>query len=114
MRRGTINERRMKCGQRHCPCQQDPKARHGPYFTVTQAVHGKTRTRYLSQEQLPTVRRQIEAGRQFRQQVEAYWEACEQWADAELSQAPEAAAEEAKKKGSGRASKSRSPKRYKR
>lgn len=98
MRRGSVNERKMKCGQANCACRRDPKARHGPYYMLTQAVGGKTRSRYVSPEQVPVLRRQIEAGREFRQQVEAYWEACEQWADAELNQTQAAAA--AEKKGS--------------
>lgn len=102
MRRGSINERRMKCGQANCACQRDPKARHGPYYTLTQAAGGKTRSRYVAAEQVPVLRRQIEAGREFRQQVEAYWDACEQWADTELQPTP--AAEAAEKKGSARAS----------
>ena len=112
MRRGSINERRMKCGQAHCACQRDPKARHGPYYTVTQAVGGKTRSRYVAAEQVPVLRRQIEAGREFRQQVEAYWEACEQWADAALEGTQ--AAEAAEKKGSRHISGKRSPRKSKR
>lgn len=112
MRRGTVNERRMKCGRANCACQRDPKARHGPYYMLTQAAGGKTRSRYLAAEQVPAVRRQIEAGREFRQQVEAYWDACEQWADAELEQTQ--AAEAAEKKGSRRASGKRSAKNSKR
>src|SRR5271166_3978635 len=81
MRRGSISERRMKCGKAACPCQQDPDARHGPYFALTWAVKGKTHTRYLAAEQVGPLRRQIEAGRQFREDVEAYWAACERWAD---------------------------------
>lgn len=102
MRRGTVNERRMKCGQANCACQRDPKARHGPYYMLTQATSGKTRSRYVAAEQVPVLRRQIEAGREFRQQMEAYWEACEQWADTELEQTQ--AAQAAEKKGSRRAS----------
>ena len=112
MRRGSINERRMKCGQAHCACQRDAKARHGPYYTLTQARGGKTRSRYVAAEQVPALRRQIETGREFRQHVEAYWEACEQWADAELEQTP--AAEAAEKKGSRRISGKRSPRKSKR
>jgi hypothetical protein len=110
MRRGSVNERRMKCGQTNCACQHDPKARHGPYFTLTQAAGGKTRSRYVTAEQVPVLRRQIEAGREFRQQVETYWETCEQWADAELP--PAAAA--AEKKGSAQVSAKRSAKNLKR
>ena len=112
MRRGSINERKMKCGQAHCACQRDPLARHGPYYTLTQAVGGKTRSRYIAAEQVPVLRRQIEAGRRFRDQVETYWEACERWADAELG--PAQAAEAAEKKGFQRASGKRSPKKSRR
>src|SRR5215469_14487181 len=72
MRRGSLYARRMKCGQAACACQHDPKAAHGPYFTLTQKVEGKTRSRYISPEQAAVVRRQIESGRQFRERVEAY------------------------------------------
>jgi len=112
MRRGSVNERRMKCGQANCACQRDPKARHGPYYTLTQAAGGKTRSRYIAAQQIPVLRRQIEAGREFRQQVEAYWDACERWADTELEAAQ--AAEAAEKKGSRRASGRRSAKSWKR
>lgn len=112
MRRGTINERRMKCGQANCACHRDPKARHGPYYMLTQAAGGKTRSRYIAAEQLPVLRRQIEASREFRQQVEAYYDACEHWADAELEAAQ--AAEAAEKKGSRRVSGKKSGKSWKR
>ena len=112
MRRGSVNERRMKCGQANCACQHDPKARHGPYYTLTQAAGGKTRSRYVAADPVPVLRRQIEAGRKFRQQVEAYWAACEQWADAELELSSAAGA--AEKKGSRRASGKRSAKSSKR
>ena len=112
MRRGSVNERRMKCGQAHCACQRDPEARHGPYYTLTQATGGKTRSRYVAATQVPVLRRQIEAGREFRRQSGAYWKACEQWADAELESTP--AAEAAEKKGSRRASGKRSGKNSKR
>ena len=96
IRRGSLYERRMKCGQAACACQHNPKAAHGPYFTLTQKVNGKTRSRYIAPEQAPVLQRQIEAGRQFRERVEAYWEACERWADEQLQAIP-ASAEEAEK-----------------
>lgn len=113
MRRGSVSERSMKCGRRGCRCQDEPEARHGPYYSLTRAEGGKTQSRYLSAEQAALARRQVEAGQQFRRHVEAYWQACEQWADAELK-APEAASQEAAKKGaSKRPSKPRSSPRSK-
>src|SRR6267154_1211823 len=51
MRRGSVSERTMKCGKAGCPCQEDPKARHGPYYSLTRPTAGKTHSRYLSPEQ---------------------------------------------------------------
>ena len=40
--KGTILERKMKCGQPNCACHQDPSKRHGPYWEWTYKVQGKT------------------------------------------------------------------------
>ncbi len=98
MRRGSVSERSMKCGRKECRCQQDPQARHGPYYSLTRVEEGKTKSRYLTAEQAGQARLQVEAGQEFRKQVEQYWQVCEQWADAQLD-APQAASQEAAKKG---------------
>lgn len=98
MRRGSISERFMKCGRKECRCQHDRQARHGPYYSLTRIEGGKTRSRYLSAEQAALVRQQVEAGHEFRKKVEAYWEACERWADAQLEE-PGVAGQEGTKKG---------------
>lgn len=114
MRRGSLSERYVKCSKPGCPCAEQPQARHGPYYSLTRAVAGRTQSRFLSAEQAAIVRRQVAAGRQFRQQVDAYWGACERWADGQL-EAPEGAAQEAAEKGgSGRPSRRRSSARSKR
>ena len=84
MRRGSVSERTMKCGKAGCPCQVDPKKRHGPYYSLTRPMAGKTHSRYLSPEQAELAQQQIEQGHTFRERVEQYREACEQWADAQL------------------------------
>jgi hypothetical protein len=92
MRRGSLTERTVKCRRPGCPCQDRPEARHGPYFSLTRAVGGKTQTRLIPAAAVETVRRQIESGRQFRDATELYWAACERLADAELAQGALAAA----------------------
>ena len=86
MRRGSLSERMIKCSKPSCACAQDPKARHGPYYSLTQAVGGKTRSRFLTGEQAEVVQQQIDAGREFRGRVDAFREACEQWADTQLEE----------------------------
>ncbi len=83
-RRGSVSERFVKCGKSACPCAHDPKARHGPYFSFTNAVKGRTQSRFLSGEEAVVVRRQIARGQQFRNEVDAFWKGCEQVADKEL------------------------------
>jgi hypothetical protein len=114
LRRGSVSERTMKCGKASCPCQEDPKARHGPYYTLTRPVGGKTQSRYLSPEKAELARRQIQEGHKFREQVEQYREACEQWADAQLEGSQAASIEEAEKGGSKRTSKTKSSRKSKR
>lgn len=113
MRRGSVSERFVKCSKTGCSCASDPKARHGPYLSLTRAVNGRTQSRLLTPRQAEIARRQVQAGHEFRQQVDAYWKLCEQWADEELDETPAASAEAAKKGGSRRASKPRSPKKSK-
>ena len=101
MRRGTFSVQYLQCNKPGCACADQPGARHGPYSRVVRGVGGKTRSRHVPAAQADMLRRQVEAGHQFRKHVEAYWQACEQWADAQL-EAPEAAWREAAKKGASK------------
>lgn len=112
MRRGSLSERTIKCGKPGCACAQDPKARHGPYYSLTHAVAGKTHSRFLNADQADLVRRQIDAGRSFRGHVDALWEAGEQWADSQLEDVS-ASSGEAEKGGSRRTSKMKSSRKSK-
>src|SRR5271169_439419 len=40
--KGTVLERRMKCGQPNCACHKDDSKRHGPYWEWTYKAQGKT------------------------------------------------------------------------
>lgn len=113
MRRGSLSERTIKCSKPGCACAKDPKARHGPYFSLTHAVGGKTHSRFLTAEQAELARQQIDSGREFRSRVDALWEACETWADTQLQELA-ASSEEAKKGASQPTSKTKSSMKSKR
>ncbi|MBL8227805.1 MAG: hypothetical protein JNL98_04990 [Bryobacterales bacterium] len=106
MRRGSVGERFMKCSKPNCACSTNPDARHGPYHTLTSAVRGEPKSRYLTVEQATLAQQQIDAGKDFQQKVDLYWEVCQQWANQELagSETVDATAEAVKKGGSKRAS----------
>jgi hypothetical protein len=101
MRRGSLSERYVKCSKPGCACAERPIARHGPYYSLTRTVGGRTQSRFVPATQTARVRQQIAAGQQFRRHIDALWEACEQWADAQLD-APEAVAQDAAKKGAAK------------
>ncbi len=42
LRKGTVLERRMKCGKPGCACHTDRSKRHGPYWEWTYKANGKT------------------------------------------------------------------------
>jgi hypothetical protein len=113
MRRGSLSERTIKCSKPGCACAKDSAARHGPYYSLTHAVGGKTHSRFLNPEQADLARQQIDAGREFRSRVDAYWGACETWADTQLETLA-ASPEDAKKGGSQPTSKTKSSRKSKR
>lgn len=49
--KGTVLSRTLKCGRATCPCANDPKSRHGPYFEWTYKVAGKTTHHRLSAQE---------------------------------------------------------------
>ena len=113
MRRGSLSVRYVKCNKPGCACADDPEARHGPYTSVVRTVGGQTRSRRVPAAQTDMLRGQIESGQRFREDVEAYWQACEQWADSELDSAEATSQEVAKKGASKTTSKRRSSRRSK-
>lgn len=114
MRRGSLSERFVKCNRSGCGCAQEDRARHGPYYSITRGVAGRTQSRWVAADKVEEARRQVEAGQAFRERLEAYWEACERWADAQLDSLEAASTEAAKKGGSKRASTRKSKRRSKR
>lgn len=48
---GTLSVRRTRCSTPGCRCHGEPPALHGPYYSWTRKIAGKTVTRTLSAEQ---------------------------------------------------------------
>lgn len=63
---GTLIERRTRCGRTGCRCGADPPNLHGPYWSWTRKVAGKTRTRYLSAEQYADYKDWFETAKRLR------------------------------------------------
>ena len=63
---GSLVERRIRCGKPGCRCAVDPTALHGPYFSWTRKVNGKTVTRLLSAAQVERYREWFANARRIR------------------------------------------------
>ncbi len=115
MRPGSLVERYRRCGKATCHCAGKGSAGHGPSWSLTREVAGKTVTRVVPVTAVAQTRAQVAEHRRFRELVRDLVDASERVCDAKL-QPPEAAseAEAAKKGGSKRRSRPRSSPRLKR
>ena len=56
---GSVQTRRMVCGNATCRCHKDPQNRHGPYHYWTRKSAGKTVGMMLTEDELPVYREWI-------------------------------------------------------
>lgn len=64
---GSVTVRHMRCGKTNCRCKADPPHLHGPYFSWTRKVAGRTRTRLLTAEQLERYQPWFDNARRLRE-----------------------------------------------
>ena len=113
-RPGSLVERYRRCGKGGCHCAGKGAAGHGPSWSLTREVGGKTVTRVIPPGAVEQTRRQLAEHKRFRGITRELIETSEQLCAA-LLEVPEAASREAAKKGgSKQPSKLRSPPRSKR
>ena len=113
LRPGSLVGRYRKCGKANCHCAGQDSVGHGPSWSLTRGVHGKTVTKIIPLSAVPQTKEQIAECRRFRQLTRELVEISEQLCDAKLT-ASEALQEGAKKGGSRKPSTRRSRPRSKR
>jgi hypothetical protein len=99
MRPGFLTARFRKCGKSNCHCAQKDSSGHGPSYSLTHRVTGKTVTQVIPQG--PAVERakaQIAAYHRFRKLVRELILISEQICSAQARDADLVPASEAKKK----------------
>lgn len=112
MRPGALVGRYRKCGKASCHCAGAESGGHGPSWSLTRVVGGKTITKIIPAPAVGETRTQIAEHRRFRELTRELVEVSEKICDAKLAAAPEAQA--VKKGGSKKPSTSRSRRRSKR
>src|SRR5256885_1239604 len=105
LRPGSLVERFRRCGKANCRCAEPGAVGHGPSYSLTHAVEGKTVTRVIPPAAVELTREQVAAYQEFRRLSREFVEASERLCDAQLkSDAAATSTEAAKKGGSKKAS----------
>lgn len=102
MRRGSLVERYRRCGKANCHCAREGEAGHGPSFSLTHAVDGKTITKVIPVGAVEATRRQISEYHHFRTLGQEFVEANERLCDAQLRMSDTTGSQEAAKKGASK------------
>lgn len=107
-RPGTLTERYRKCGKPSCHCASDDRHAHGPCWSLTFPVAGKTVTRVIpSGPGVERTQQQIAEYRRFREWVARFTEVNLRVCDEELAQVKAAPVAGAAKKGASQKTSSR-------
>lgn len=78
LRRGSLVERYIPCGKPGCHCTQPGSRGHGPCYSLTCKVEGRTKTEYIPKQQVAQVREQLENRRRFAEICKQFLEVNEQ------------------------------------
>jgi hypothetical protein len=97
-RPGSLVERYRRCGKPYCHCAKPGAKGHGPSYSLTRSVKGKTVTKIIPKEEVETTRQQIQEYHRFREAVEELVETNEKICNVKLEEKKEAS-REAEKKG---------------
>src|SRR5436190_21674875 len=112
MRPGSLVERYRRCGKASCHCAVKDSPAHGPSWSLTRPLHGKTVTKVIpTGPAVERTRAQIAEYKRFRAMVQQLVEVSERLCDAQIAASRSASHEEAEKGGSGKRSKRRSSRR---
>ena len=97
-RPGSLVERYRRCGKPYCHCAKPGAKGHGPSYSLTRSVKGKTVTKIIPKEEVTETKRQIQEFHRFQEVVAELIETNEKICDVRL-ETKKTAHKGAKKKG---------------
>lgn len=104
LRPGSLVGRLRKCGKANCHCAEEEGGGHGPSWSLTRKVDGKTVTRIIPPSAVQQTKEQIAEYRRLRRLTGEFVEVSEKLCDLLLSDASVASDGEVKKGASERSS----------
>ena len=107
LRPGSLTPRYRRCGKPTCRCAREGDPGHGPSWSLTWAVEGKTRTRIIPAEVVEETDAQIAEYQRARALTRELFEVCTRMCDVQLETVK--AAQKKPSRRSSRKSAARSP-----
>ena len=105
---GSLAERYRRCGKPTCHCATDGGPGHGPSWSLTRRVDGKTVTRIIAPSEVPEVQARVAECRRLRRLVRELIEVGNRFWETRRAGGGRERGEAAKKGASRRASRRRS------
>jgi hypothetical protein len=72
LRPGAISQQYNVCGNPGCRCKATPPIKHGPYHQLSFTWKGKSSTRFVRDEEVPQVEKQLDNYRRLRELVDEW------------------------------------------
>ncbi len=72
LRPGSLSTQYNVCGSHGCRCKADPPQKHGPYYQVSFSRKGKSSSKFVKKEDLPTIRRQLKNYERMKELVDRW------------------------------------------
>lgn len=101
MRQGFLAERHLKCGKPQCRCAKEESYTHGPSFSLTKKVKGKTVSRTIPKGAIESTKSQIAKFQEFRRLSQEFLVVNEEICEAKITE-PGIETDQAQKKTLGR------------
>jgi hypothetical protein len=72
LRPGSLSTQYNVCGSPNCKCKADPPQKHGPYYQVSFSRKGRSSTKFVKPEDVPTIREQLQNYERMKQLVDQW------------------------------------------
>ena len=72
LRPGSLSTQYNVCGSPGCRCKATPPEKHGPYYQVSFSRKGKSSSKFVKKEDLPTIRKQLKNYERMKELVDRW------------------------------------------
>ena len=85
LRPGTLSKQYNVCGTPGCRCKASPPQRHGPYYQLSLARKGKSKTRFVRREEVATIQKELQNYAELRALVDRWIDLATELSDLNLA-----------------------------